>query len=173
MRLHSRSSSAAPQPHPALHATDALELLANDHQEMRDLITHYHELLDSDAPLERRQQAAELLCTLLVVHDAIEDQILYPTARQMPALRDAVDTGMADQAMIRHLVRKLQSLPSDDPSYDARVAELAHWVLAHLVDEEQALFGALRHSGIDLQALGLALGRRQEALLGGEPEGCA
>jgi hemerythrin superfamily protein len=151
-------------------APDALELLANDHQQIRELIARCRELSARGAPSAERLQATGLLCTLLTVHDAIEEQILYPMARQSPLLRETVDSSLADHAMIKHLVRRLQATRPSNRNHDELAAELSEWVEAHIASEEQGLFERLRDSGLDLEALGYALGCRQEALLGGEPE---
>ena len=53
------------QSNKAVSATDAIALLTNDHQEVKDLFEKYDELAQSDAEDDEKQNLAEQICTML------------------------------------------------------------------------------------------------------------
>ena len=46
-------------------ATDAIALLTNDHQEVKELFAQYEGLIQSEAGDEEKQNLAEEICTML------------------------------------------------------------------------------------------------------------
>ena len=77
---------------------------------------------------------------------------------------DLVDEATVEHHMVRMLVEELESAAPDDLLYDAKVKVLSEYVKHHVREEEGELFPLARRSEIDLDALGLQLMARKEAL---------
>ncbi|MEP7056430.1 MAG: hemerythrin domain-containing protein [Caldimonas sp.] len=146
-------------------AVDAIDLLTNDHQEVRGLFEQYDELAESEADDAERQSLAEEICTMLSVHATIEEEIFYPAAR------DALDDdGLLNEAEVEHqsakdLIAQIQASDPGDSLYDAQVKVLGEYVNHHVEEEEGELFPQVREAGLDLEALGAEMSARQEELL--------
>jgi hypothetical protein len=145
-------------------ATDATALLVADHREVQRLFASYRALADG-APTAERTPLAEEICTLLVVHAAIEEEIFYPEARAA-----GVDAALLDEAEVEHaaakdLLAQLRDGDAGDSLYDARVKVLGKYV-DHHVGEERELFAKCRASAMDLHAVGARVAARRAELLG-------
>ncbi len=160
-----------PKPDPEEAAVDAIELLRNDHQEVDELFRKYDELADAPSDDEAKKSLAEQICTMLIVHASIEEEIFYPAAS------DAIDeTELLDEAEVEHqsvkdLIARIQASDPSDPLYDAQVRVLGEYVRHHVEEEETEMFPRVEEAGLDLDALGAEMAARQEVLLSVEPLG--
>ena len=152
-------------------ARDAIALLTDDHEEVRQLFEQYRELADdTSADDEARRTLAEEICTMLTVHATIEEELFYPAAR------DALDDDtLLNEAEVEHqsakdLIAQIQDSDPSDPLYDAQVKVLGEYVNHHVEEEEGQLFPLVQETDIDLDALGEELSARQEELLSIEEE---
>jgi hemerythrin superfamily protein len=148
--------------------TDAIALLTNDHQEVKDLFEKYEDLAQTDSDDAQRKNLAEQICTMLTVHATIEEEIFYPAAR------DAVDEeSLLNEAEVEHqsandLIAQILASDSSDALYDAQVKVLGEYVNHHVAEEEGELFPKLRKAVLDLEQLGAEMSARQEELLSAE-----
>ena len=145
---------------------DAITLLTDDHEEVRQLFEQYQEFAeDAAADDEAKRTLAEEICTMLTVHATIEEEIFYPAAR------DALDDdSLLNEAEVEHqaakdLIEQIQNSDPGDPLYDAQVKVLGEYVNHHVEEEEGQLFPLVQQTDIDLDALGEELSARQEELL--------
>ena len=151
-------------------STDAIALLTNDHQEVKELFEQYKELAESDTDDEARKDLAEEICTMLTVHTTIEEELFYPAAR------DAIDDdSLLNEAEVEHqsakdLIAQIQASDPTDPLYDAQVNVLGEYVNHHVQEEEGELFPKLQEADLDLEQLGAEMSARQEELLSAEAE---
>jgi hypothetical protein len=120
-------------------ASDLAELIIAEHQAVAELI----EALESDR--EDRFQLAHRLIDALATHTAAEQQILYPSLRDIvPGGAAMANQGQTDhQAMRDRLVTLETSYPGDTAFEDA-LAELAAEVRKHVPVEENEYLPALR-----------------------------
>jgi hypothetical protein len=152
-------------------ATDATELLAADHGEVRTLFARYRELADARAAGAERAPLAEEICTLLTVHAAIEEEIFYPEARAAGVDADVLDEAEVEHAAAKDLVAQVRDSDADDPLYDARVNVLGEYVGHHAAEEERELFAKCRACAMDLHAVGARLAVRKAELMSEMSEG--
>lgn len=143
-------------------APDATLLLAQDHREALGYFD-WAEACSDDAV-----EAAVImrLCTALQAHMAVEEEILYPAARE--ALKDdgLIDHAYQEHAEARELVQHLIAPSADSPDRDACLKRLRTAIEEHVSEEEGELFPKLRATDLDLYAIGRALAaRRADALL--------
>ncbi|HET9694192.1 MAG TPA: hemerythrin domain-containing protein [Steroidobacteraceae bacterium] len=141
---------------------DAIALLKADHREV-DVLVQQFERTRSD----RKEAIARRICNALTVHARIEEELLYPAARNV---LDRDDTDIVDEADVEHatikqLVTDVESSSPSDALYDAKVKVISEYVKHHVKEEERELFPKLRRSGLDLQALGTQLAERKQALI--------
>lgn len=153
-------------------ASDALELLAADHDRAQRLFDRYTELVSAepDDDDERARVVGEI-CLLLTVHAQIEEEFFYPAARRALDEEDLVDEAEVEHDSVRELVEELQAMEPLDERYDERVRLLEESFGHHASEEERELFPQVRGSGIDLETLGEQMAARREDLLAelGEP----
>lgn len=139
---------------------DALELLRQDHLDVQALFDTYEAGLNS-LEEDRKQGLAERICSLLLVHGQIEEEIFYPAAR------DAIDAeGLLDEAEVEHgvareLIEQIQAMDPEDALYDAKVRVLGEYVRHHVVEEEDRLFPLVELADIDLDELGAQMQERR------------
>jgi hypothetical protein len=140
---------------------DAITLLQNDHRELDQLFAHYA-ALGAEATI-RKQTIADDICTALILHSTVEQEIFYPALREAGGAAPVAQAARA-LALADALVAQLRELDPDDELYDAAVRELGAQVARHVAEEEGALFPLARQAGLDLAALADAMLSRKEAL---------
>ena len=151
-------------------STDAIALLTNDHQEVKDLFEKYEDLAQADSDDEEKKNLAEEICTMLTVHATIEEEIFYPAAR------DAIDDeSLLNEAEVEHqsakdLIAQIQASDPSDALYDAQVKVLGEYVNHHVEEEEGELFPRVKEADLDLDELGAEMSARQEELLSAEAD---
>jgi iron-sulfur cluster repair protein YtfE (RIC family) len=150
-----RSSPSAP---------DAITLLKRDHAEVDRLFKRFE-----SATTRQKPAIVERIRRELTVHMQIEEEILYPAAREALPKRDARE--LVPEAEVEHnsgrdLMAKIEAATPGTEEYDALVKVMGEYIKHHVEEEHDELFPKLRKSGVDLKALGRALAERKAELLG-------
>jgi len=143
---------------------DAIDLLQSHHDEIRQLFEDYESLLDENAPAADRQNLAAEICTALNLHAALEQELLYPAAREALDSPRVLDAALVEHAVARGLVAEIESLEASDELFDARVTVLGEYVLHHIEEEEEELLPQLYDTPLDLTELGRQMANRREEL---------
>ena len=143
-------------------AQDAVALLKADHREVDELVQQFEK-----ARSDRKEAIARRICTALTVHAQIEEELLYPAAREVldEDDMDLVDEADVEHASIKQLVAEVESASPSDALYDAKVKVIGEYVKHHVKEEERELFPKLRRTELDLKALGAQLAERKQALM--------
>jgi hemerythrin superfamily protein len=155
----------------AAKAIDAVKLLKQDHREVEDLFEQF-ESADED----EQGQIAERVCQMLTVHATIEEEILYPAAKE--AFEAEEDDDLINEAEVEHstakdLIAKIEAMTPQDEAFKATVKVLSEYIKHHVKEEETELFPKLKETDLDLKAMGDELYQRKMELmeeLGIEPE---
>jgi hypothetical protein len=142
---------------------DALALLKADHRKVEDLF----EKFESARGSERKAALAKEICTELMIHATIEEEIFYP------ACKEAVDEDQMDEAYVEHdgakvMIAELLGSNPDQPFYDAKMTVLSEEIKHHVKEEErpgEGVFAQAREAGLDMEALGARLAARKAQLL--------
>jgi hemerythrin superfamily protein len=140
--------------------TDVTKLLKSDHEEVEAL---FHEFEDLDEPGER-QQLASRICDMLEIHAQLEEELVYPVAREMLDDEDLVLEAEVEHLVAKDLIARIRSMSADDPTYGAYVKVLGEYVTHHVDEEERELLPRLKSSDADTSALGQELLRRKSEL---------
>lgn len=146
----------------------ALKLLKQDHRAVAEALEEFE-----SAGRDEKQAIARRICRMLTVHSQIEEELLYPQARD--ALR-ADDSHLVAEACVEHaslkdLIRQIEDREQVDEQYEAKVRVLGEYVEHHVGEEENELFPRLERSSLDLQSLGERLEERKRELSGEESGG--
>ncbi|HEX7114445.1 MAG TPA: hemerythrin domain-containing protein [Steroidobacter sp.] len=143
---------------------DAVALLKQDHRTVEALFDQFEK-----AEEEERSSLAERICQLLTVHAQIEEEILYPAARE--ALEEeGEDVDLVAEAKVEHttakeLIGKIEAMSGEEEEFPATVKVLGEYVKHHVKEEEGELFPKLRKTELDLKEMGNRLAERKFALM--------
>ena len=144
---------------------DAIALLTDDHELVRQLFEDYENLVDSGAGDDERQVLADRICTLLTIHATIEEEIFYPAAREVLEEQDLLDEAEVEHASAKDLIEQIQDMDASEELYDAKLKVLGEYVEHHVREEEDEIFPKARISDMDLETLGGELAERRHELL--------
>lgn len=149
-------------------ASYAVKLLKQDHREVAQALEEFE-----SAARQQKQAIARRICKMLTVHAQIEEELLYPAARDALQADDAhlVAEAGVEHASVKELILQIQNRQLADEQFDARVCVMGEYVKHHVSEEEDELFPKLQRTSADLDALGAQLEARKRELMGGETEG--
>ncbi|MFG6412283.1 hemerythrin domain-containing protein [Roseateles sp. DC23W] len=146
---------------------DAIDLLINDHREVKSLFKAYDKLVKADGDAGEKQAIALQICVMLTAHATAEEEIFYPAAREVLADdEDLVDEADVEHASAKELIAQIEAGSPHDDHYDAKVKVLGEYIDHHVKEEEGEMFPKVRKSDVDLEALGEAIAERKAQLLG-------
>ncbi|SHN75027.1 hemerythrin domain-containing protein [Cryptosporangium aurantiacum] len=119
---------------------DVVELLLDQHKQIKALFAEV-KAADGDA----KRTAFRQLVRLLAVHEAAEEQVVHPAARD--AAGDAViKARLHEEHDAKRVLSDLHDLGTEAADFDTRFAALERAVLQHATREEQEEFPALRRT---------------------------
>lgn len=141
---------------------DAIALLKQDHRMVEALFDEFE-----DADESEQSSLATRICQMLTVHAQIEEEILYPQAKE--AFGEEEDE-MVYEAEIEHgsakeLIAKIEAGTPEDPEFKPLVKVLSEYVKHHVKEEEKELFPALKEAELDLKEMGNQLAHRKMELM--------
>ena len=160
------------QTHPARGVVedDAIDLLWTDQEELAELFERYGAAVADRAPADEREDLAEELCSLLLVHAAVKEEIFYPAVRAVIEEEYLLDEALVALDSARSLIDDIQAGDPTEPRYDAQVTILHELVAQHFEEERMQLFPKVRATSLDLEELGAEIGTRQELLLSADED---
>ena len=149
---------------------DALQWLMAEHREVKALFRQHHKLAQAHGRGDERMLLASQICVALALHMQIEEEILYPAAREVLARdEEIVDEACVEHAGAGNLIAQLKTMTSDQPLFDAKVKVLSEYVEHHVKEEESSFFPRLRKTALDLDAMGDRMAARKRELMA-QPE---
>jgi hemerythrin superfamily protein len=161
-RKSSRSQPSSQNKETQAASPSALELLEQDHREVEEWFDEYDELNEDD---NRKAELAKKICMALKVHSQIEEQILYPQARQATQDNDLIDEAVVEHATVKTLIAEIEAMKVGDDLYDAKIRVLGEMVKQHIKEEEEELFPEIESAKMDIDALGKELAKRKDQLM--------
>ncbi|MDC0714108.1 hemerythrin domain-containing protein [Stigmatella sp. ncwal1] len=138
---------------------NAIDLLEDQHEEVKKLFKQYENLKDG-ADAERRK-IFEKIADRLAAHASIEELYFYPSvkaARTEDKLYEAVEEHLAAKRIIADLLQ----MEPDDESFDAKMKVLRESIDHHVEEEEEDLFPKVRKLLNDEQLLVLGIQMKEE-----------
>ena len=123
---------------------DAIEILENDHDTIEMLL---NELVDGSEA--QRAGALEQLKTLLTVHNATEENLIYPAIHEIAARPMHAGKLYHEQDDAKVVVWKLSMLEPGSEDFRATAVNLREAVLKHVRLEEEHEFPHLRDAAAE------------------------
>jgi len=134
--------------------TDAIALLKHDHREVEDLFKRFERA--GDGALKQKRKLVDQMIEELSRHASIEEQILYPWAREyIDQSDDDVLEALEEHHVVKWLLWELEDLAPDDERFDAKVTVMMENVRHHVKEEESELFSDIRDVGTRAELLEL------------------
>jgi len=140
--------------------TDAIALLKQDHQNVKELFEQYEAL--SDRSLASKRKLALKICLELSKHATAEEEIFYPAVREANKNNeDLIDEAIVEHASAKELIAQIVAMQPGEDLYDAKVKVLSEQIEHHVQEEEQDMFPKARAAKLDLPALGRQIAARK------------
>ncbi|UQV44470.1 hemerythrin domain-containing protein [Janthinobacterium lividum] len=160
--MATQSSQAAPvsQKNAGMPDMDAIEMLTQDHQAVKELFEQYEAL--SDRSLVSKRKLALKICLELTKHATAEEEIFYPAVLQASREnKELVDEAVVEHASAKELIAQIVAMAPGEDLYDAKVKVLSEQIEHHVQEEEQEMFPKAREAQLDLLALGGEIAARK------------
>lgn len=131
------------QTKPRTRRQDAIALLKQDHRDVDKVFTSY-EKAGNGADREKRRLVDSMIRSLSQ-HAAVEEQIVYPWAREYIENADeTVLEAVEEHRVVKWLMTELTAMQPSDERFDAKVTVLIETVRHHVQEEESEFFPDLR-----------------------------
>jgi hemerythrin superfamily protein len=132
---------------------DALELLKEDHQKVKEL---FEEVEGTEDQKEKTRIFSEIQAEL-ETHARIEETVFYPAMEQHEELKDMVLESIEEHKQVKTLLKEIDNLKSDSEKFEPKLSVLMENVEHHAEEEEEGkMFPKIREicSQEDLEKLG-------------------
>jgi hypothetical protein len=147
---------------PDARTTDALQLLHEEHDRIREAYAQYQRETDP----ETSRGIADNLIAEVELHSLIEQEIVYPAVQRLVGDEDPAKAAGHSLAEAERLAEQLEGLDPDSAGFDAMFNEFAQHFTLHMQTVEEKMFPVLRRLG-DEELITMAAKmkkRREEAL---------
>jgi len=119
---------------------DALELLKQDHQAVKDLFDQIDDAEDG----KQRKKLFDQIDTQLNIHAHIEETVFYPEMQKIDELKDMVEEALEEHQEVKTLLEEIEGLDPDGDQFSASLEELMENVEHHVAEEEDEMFPKAR-----------------------------
>ena len=142
---------------------DAVTLLRNDHKTVEALFKKFEKA--GPNAHKTKQDLVEKIVEELSIHAAIEEQVLYPAARDaVPDATEEVLEALEEHHVVKWTLSELDGMDPGDERFTAKVTVLIENVRHHVEEEEQELFpileGALDSDTLEAMAKKLRMAEK-------------
>src|SRR3954452_19057488 len=138
-------------------ATDVVEFLMNQHQQVRGLLD---DVLSAAGP--ERQQYFDAVREMLARHETAEEMIVRPLTRKAPGGEEVAQGRMDEENEAKEVLASLEKMDITSAEFTAKFSEFRQSVLTHAQAEETQEFPLLRQN-TDAEALQKARDRVKRA----------
>jgi len=152
----STATSARTQP-------KVLKDLEADHARVKKAYRQFKKLDVETNPDECDALVRQVLSEL-TVHATLEEEILYPAAREALDEDDLLDEALVEHESAHALIDQLSSIGPDDDMYAARFTVLCEYVMHHVEEEENEMFPKLAKADLDWEGLASLMQARRADL---------
>ncbi|HJP90217.1 MAG TPA: hemerythrin domain-containing protein [Candidatus Limnocylindrales bacterium] len=143
----------------------AISLLKRDHDSLKALLRELEPT--TERAVKTRTELFDRIKQELTVHEAIEEEIFYPTLKQHPRAREIVLEGYEEHNVVDTLMSELEALPVDDETWGAKASVMIENIEHHIEEEEGDMFKKAQQVFDDkeLDELGNVMAERKAELL--------
>ncbi len=129
---------------------DALDILINDHQRIKGLLTEL-----TDGPESGRATTLETLKHTLTVHNATEETLVYPAIRELAGRKTHATELYHETAEADVVLWQLSMMSAQDDDFAATATNARRAIEKHIAFEEESEFPHLRDAADAAQQLKL------------------
>jgi hypothetical protein len=143
---------------------DALTLLKDDHDKVKAML---NKLEDTTERAEvTRTEGLEKLKQELTVHEAIEEEILYPALIEFAKTKDITLEAYEEHHVVDTIMAELEQTPVDDETWAAKLTVMKENLEHHIEEEEGDMFKKARQvmDEAELKELGERMSARKAEL---------
>jgi len=116
---------------------DAIAMLKEDHQRVRDLFAQYKGTSNAEA----KWTLAEEVFVELETHAQLEENIFYPSVNdETEEGPELVKESLQEHAAVKQLIQELRQMGPQNNGFDVKFHELMHNVEHHVQEEEAEMF---------------------------------
>ena len=137
-----------------------LQQLKDDHKSIKKAYQAFQKL-DHSQDQEAMQAIVEKVLDEITVHAALEEELLYPAARDAISDVDLVDEAEVEHESVHTFIEQLRGMSPGDDKYSARFTVLCEYVLHHVKEEEGEMFPRLEKARLDWETLAAAMNERR------------
>ena len=119
---------------------DALELLKQDHQAVKNLFDQIGDAEDG----KQRKKLFDQIDTQLNIHAHIEETVFYPEMQKIDELNDMVEEALEEHQEVKTLLEEMEGRDPEDDQFIASLEELMENVEHHVAEEEDEMFPKVR-----------------------------
>lgn len=142
-------------------AQDATTFLTKDHKNVNALFSEYEK---SRSNAKKKQIVAQL-CTELLVHTQLEEEIFYPAVKLALKDKEVIPEALVEHDVLKALIKQVENIEPDGEMFDARIKVLSEYVKHHVREEHTIIFPKARSNWIDLMELGARMVKRKAQLM--------
>ena len=141
---------------------DALKLLKDDHDKVKGMLEKLDET--TERAEVTRTEGLQALKQELTVHEAIEEEILYPALKEFS--KDIALEGYEEHHVVDMIMAELEQTPVGDETWAAKFTVMKENLEHHIEEEEGEMFKKARQvmDESELTELGDRMAARKEAL---------
>jgi hemerythrin superfamily protein len=152
--------SITDNPVAAVSEVDAIDLLKNDHNSVKELFDRFKKADDRRSKAKIAGQAL----TELKIHAALEEEIFYPAVRQRVG-KDVMNEADEEHHVATVLIAELEKMRGHGDHFEAKFNVLAENVRHHIKEEESEMLPKAQGLDIDFVKLRQRMLQRREQLL--------
>jgi hypothetical protein len=141
---------------------EALEMLREDHQKVKDLFEEFEKAEEDDEKLRIVRTAL----TELKIHATLEEEIFYPAVRELMDDDDQMDEALEEHHVAKLIMAELADMEPGDEHFDAKFKVLAESVKHHIEEEESEILPKAEEMELDHEQLGEEMSERKMELQG-------
>jgi hemerythrin superfamily protein len=140
---------------------NVFEVLANDHQQVMQVLTEFKTGSAAAAgltenELELRKKMAEELIIEESKHEAAEEMYFWPAVRErVPDGDQLTDTAIGQEQEAKEVLAKLDKLDAADPDFDELLITFTTAAREHITFEETQVWPSLRSALTEAEAMEL------------------
>jgi hemerythrin-like domain-containing protein len=144
---------------------DALSLLKEDHDKVKKM------LKELETTTERGVKTREELFTRvkheLAIHEAIEEEILYPALKEHPKTKDIALEAYEEHHVVDTVMAEIEHVAYDDETWGAKFKVMKENLEHHIEEEEGEMFKQAKQvfGPDELTQLGQSMKARKEELM--------
>ena len=143
---------------------DAFKLLEEDHEKVKKLLGEMDET--TERGVKTREELFARLKQEMLVHEALEEELLYPTLEEHDKTKEVSLEGYEEHHVVNEIMAELEETPVDDEKWAAKFAVMKENIEHHIEEEEDEMFKKARQvlDSDQIEALGDRLQQRKKEL---------